>query len=112
MTTYTDNVESTLGGLHVVTGACPGCKDCDSFGLPEDATDEQCQEAEEPSFSRSPCEACGSTLGGDRHPAHGTRRRTNLFTNLTDHGEIVHLDICTDCLFYIANGDEPETETR
>ena len=102
MTTYTDNVESTLGGLHVVTGACPGCKDCDSFGLPEDATDEQCQEAEEPSFSRSPCEACGSTLGGDRHPAHGT------FTD----DSIVHLDFCTDFLFYIAYGTEPETETR
>jgi hypothetical protein len=98
MTTYTDNVESTLGGLPVATGARPGCQDC---GLPEDATDEQCQRAEESSFSWSPCEACGSTLGGDRHPAHGT------FTD----DSIVHLDICTDCLFYIANGDEPETKT-
>lgn len=55
--------------------------------------------AEEPHFSRSECDTCGSTLGGDRHPAHyayGDRK-------------IGHLMVCVDCVFYMANGDVPET---
>lgn len=49
--------------------------------------------AEEPSFSWSSCDCCGSTLGGDRYPAHGWLGKT-----------LVHLDVCTDCLYYLNYG--------
>lgn len=52
----------------------------------------------EGSFSPSSCELCGSRLGGDRYPAHG----------VNDDGEIIHYDICSDCLFYLANGELPD----
>jgi len=67
-------------------GARPGCTEC---GLEDCNPDdiERIQLAEEPGFSWSPCDLCGSSLGGDRHPAHGV---------IGD--EIFHLDICTDCL--------------
>ena len=60
---------------------------------------EQYQLAGEPSFSWSQCEGCGSRLGGDRHPAHATVGLNH---------EVVHLDVCVDCVMYLANGDEPE----
>ena len=55
---------------------------------------------EEPSFSWGQCESCGTYLGGDRHAAAGI---------LETSGEVIELDICTDCLVYHANGEEPET---
>ena len=54
--------------------------------------------ADEPHFSWSPCESCGSSLGGNRYAAHSTDA----------DGNISHWDICEDCLFYFANGDLPE----
>lgn len=120
---YEAAVAYNLKGLSFVsTGACVGCEDC---GL----TDQECRKcdgdgkdwqhghedqrcpnchgngfveptehdrdlAEEPSFSWSECDACGSTLGGNRHPAHG--RDSN--------GDILHLSICEDCLYYLNYG--------
>jgi hypothetical protein len=48
--------------------------------------------AQEAHFSWASCEACGSSLGGDREPAHG----------LDANREIVHLDVCMDCVQKIA----------
>ena len=82
-------VESTLEGVEFFsTGACPGCDDC---GLSDvDSMDDKRYElAGEPNFSWSRCKTCHSTLGGDRHPAHG-------FIN----NELCHFSICTDCLSY------------
>ena len=98
MSQFSDAVDTYLRGIeHVSPGTCPGCEACgledvDSMDAPE------YEQAGEPSFSWSPCECCGSHLGGDRHPAHGFYQ-----------GEIIHLDVCVDCLFYLAYGDEPET---
>ena len=63
--------------------------------------DERYELASEPSFSWAPCECCGSSLGGDRYPAHGIDPDDA-------NGSVVHLDVCADCLMYLANGDEPE----
>lgn len=85
MSKFTEAVEQGLEGLDFVsTGTCPGCNECPTI--------------DEPHFSWSPCDCCNSSLGGDRHAAHGKDKDGNL----------VHLDICVDCLMYIANGDEPE----
>lgn len=93
---YKTRVEHFLKGLtHVSTGACPGCPEC---GL-EDEPDMDCEAYElagESHFSHTACECCNSPLGGDRHSAHAVDPDTD---------EILHLDICTDCVFYIAYGE-------
>lgn len=70
---------------------CPQCEDSD----PENS---------EGSFSWQDCDTCNSGLGGDRHAAHG-------LINYKKHERrkhLIHLDVCTDCLFFIANGDLPD----
>lgn len=90
MSIYTEAVERNLEGLEAVsTGGYSACPDCDIEEWDDDGP--------EPFFSWSACETCGSTLGGDRHPAHA----------LID-GELIHLNTCVDCVTYLANGDEPE----
>lgn len=92
-------VESELKGCEAFSvGACPGCEHC---GLSDEPSDNERELAEEAHFSWSACDSCGSTFGGDRHPAH----------YLSD-GAIVHLAVCTDCLFYHANGDDPGEDWR
>jgi hypothetical protein len=89
---YECAVASGLKGLeHVSTGVLPGCHEC---GVPDGATDEDREMAEESSFSWSSCDVCCSSLGGDRHKAHGVDR----------NGDILHLEVCTDCLYYINYG--------
>jgi len=134
---YTESVDHYLRGIeHVSTGSCPGCaecgldtvpcEDCDGTGTIEDeqgewkdclscggdgtipwepgmdVSDQVLQSTEEGSFSWSECDACGSTLGGDRHPAHGLLPKDGIPRGM------IHLDVCSDCLCYLANGDEPE----
>jgi hypothetical protein len=68
-----------------------GCHEC-----------EECSGSEEGHFSWSSCDSCGSSLGGDRFPAHG-------FVKLGSGKEVLtHFDVCVDCLLFHANGDEPE----
>lgn len=55
---------------------------------------------DEGGFSHRSCECCGNPLGGNRYAAHA----------IADDGSILHYDICSDCLFYLANGDLPEDE--
>lgn len=47
-------------------------------------------------FSWSPCDTCGSTLGGDRYLVH-----------VVDDGEWDTMESCVDCLMYIANAELP-----
>lgn len=54
-------------------------------------------------FSWCSCECCGSELGGDRFRAC----YYNPETKETDD-----LEICVDCLMYIANGDLPESWSK
>ena len=90
---FARRVEHYLVGLtYVSVGACPGCDDC---GMPEGSDDYDT--FGESHFSWSPCECCDSSLGGDRSPAHA----------VASDGSIVHMDVCTDCVMYLANGDEP-----
>ena len=94
---YESAVECGLRGLEFVsTGACPGCGEC---GLSDDCTDHDREIAGEPHFSWSACECCGSGLGGDRYQAHG--RDSN--------GDLVHFEVCVDCLYYITYGRLDDT---
>jgi hypothetical protein len=96
MSEFTDAIEHNLKGCKAFSvGACPGCSVC---GLSEEPTDAERELADESHFSWSACDSCGSTFGSDRHPAH----------YVDDEREIQDLRVCTDCLFYHANGDELE----
>ena len=102
MTKFVKAVERNLEGVFFFSvGGCPGCSEC---GLEDDAEDTHV----EASFSWSRCESCGSTLGGDRHPAHGVVATTE---DEARDGAIEHFEVCVDCLLFHANGDEPEDWT-
>lgn len=55
---------------------------------------------DEGGFSWHNCDCCGNPLGGDRFAAHG----------IDENEELLHYDVCCDCLFYLANGDLPSDE--
>ena len=97
MSRYTEAVERNLEGLHIATGACPGCEGCGLEDV-DSMDDERYIVAGEPSFSWYRCDSCGSIKGGSRYPAHGTNKDGDLF----------HLDVCVDCVHYIEYGTEPE----
>lgn len=96
---YQQQVAAFRAGVdHVASGPCPGCDEC--LELPEgaeigDPSSEWCDLASEPHFSRSACDVCNSTLGGNRYPAHA------LFRDDGGREQRVHLDICEDCLMYL-----------
>ena len=99
---FLEAVNHYCDGLTVAPGICSACPECQSsYGMGEDELDTAYSNGDvcdEGVFSWRPCESCGSSLGGDRYDAHG----------LTADGEIIHLDICVDCLMLHANGDTPD----
>ena len=98
MSEYTDSVAHYLEGLDVDVGFCPGCRECGCDCEDADSCDCDPDVMDEGHFSWSQCDGCGSRFGGDRYSAHG----------ITREGKILHLDVCSDCLMYLANGEEPE----
>ena len=103
MSNFTEAIERELSGIgHIAPGLASCCGECCSaHGLDEDEMREGCENGtviDEGGFSGSSCDSCGSTLGGDRFAAHGFGK----------DDEVIHLDICVDCLMFHANGDEPQ----
>ena len=100
---YAYAVKEGLEGLEFVSvGLCGTCPDCqrDFCMSPRGfySAVERGTLCDEGGFSWHPCEACGSSLGGNRYTAHA----------IDENGDLVHFSVCEDCLCYIANGDEPE----
>ena len=61
---------------------------------------------DEGSFSHGSCGICNSHLGGTRFDWHAIVPDEG---GSVVGGEILHFDdACTDCVMYLANGDEPE----
>ncbi len=108
---YVAAVGKSLKGLEAVSsGLCSGCNECSEAYSLEYETAEDFAEAisngdafDEPSFSRSPCEVCGSGLGGDRYVAHAVEQR------FEPHNVILHFDICGDCVYFIEYGRLDDT---
>ena len=74
------------------TGLCQGCQDCaDNYGITVEelgaAIDAGLEE--DGHFSWSDCELCGA-IAGTRYTAHGKI-----------DGELVHLNVCADCVMRI-----------
>ena len=90
---------STLECLNNGTVLCPDCgtwvegENCPDCGMDFDLMNE-------PSFSWSSCDCCGSSLGGDKYKAMGLiknrspRRKNNW----------IEYSICVDCMYYIEYG--------
>lgn len=119
---YVQAVTRGLDGLQAVsTGVCPGCSTCahehdyaDDHDDPartlaafEDAWRSGKLRGDGDShFSWSPCDICGSSLGGDREIWHAIAGAPG--EKLAGRS-IEHFDnACTDCVIFLANGDEPE----
>lgn len=84
---FVDRVESYLAGLQYPSvGPLPGCSECGQDG--------HLAVASEPHFAHGPCECCNAPLAGDRYPIHAVS---------PTHG-IIHMDVCIDCLEYLAHG--------
>jgi hypothetical protein len=100
--TYTERVSTRLHDIEPVwVGARCGCTDCGLADMTSPEDDEKrFASAGDLGFSWYRCDACNRPHAGERFAAHGTL-----------DGEPVHLRVCTDCLFYIANGDIPEGES-
>ena len=102
MSVYTDSVQICTGGLQSVNpGMAACCPECNPDDLEQDALAEQ----DKPSFSWRGCDTCGSSLGGDSSAGHGFL----VDKDPTNDAALVHLRMCTDCVLYFANGDEPDT---
>ena len=97
--------EHTAGIFHLNAGAAAICPEClKAHGIEDTGAIEAMQEQiiDEGSFSSSPCDCCGSRLGGERHAAHGWDNQEIARANL------IHLNICTDCVLYTEYGDDPQ----
>ena len=112
MSKFTDAIERELEGLvRCNPGPASCCPECvDQFGFCCAASMREAEEdsrvVDEGGFSSSSCDSCGSSLGGDRYVAHAFEDDGDG-NPVTD--SVVHLSICTDCLLFHANGDEPES---
>lgn len=99
---YEQSVESGLEGLLAVSsGSCHACNDCN----PDNTPDEEWSGDFDPCFSWSSCECCNSHLGGDRYPAHAIIPKDGTPDSPLD-GELIHLNVCSDCYYYLADGHD------
>jgi hypothetical protein len=121
---FTKRYERNTDGLeHVNVGFSYTCADClANYGYRDQYDDDGAivktakevtqadwevgKVIEEGSFSWQACDTCGTGLGGDREAAHALRQDTDA----ADRANWLHLSVCTDCVMFIANGDEPEEE--
>lgn len=103
MSKFSKAVYHNLIGLHSVSvGLCPNCEICaNDVGMSLEEFNEALENDEifdEGNFFWVPCETCDSRLAGMRYAAHG----------LTKNNDLLHLNVCEDCLQFIANGTEPD----
>lgn len=92
--------ESLDGAERVWVGPIDGCADCPT----RDADGELLDEGR---FSWSSCDTCGSEFGGSRYAVH-----VWVSGMSGSGGSWEHLDVCTDCLCYLANGTLPDTDAE
>jgi hypothetical protein len=90
-------------GIENLTSGHITCPECtvefdDNDKCPECGTSRECWN--EPFFSWSPCDCCGSHLGGNREHATGYNRKAK---------EISKYTICEDCVYYAEYGRLDDT---
>jgi uncharacterized protein (DUF983 family) len=91
----------SIGKLRLAAGLCSGCDVCGMRCGMENESDLEAyivENGDDGFFSMDQCESCKSHLGGQRYAAH----------DIIISGEMVHYDICIDCVMYHSHGEEPE----
>ena len=111
MSAFTDAIQRNWPDYTIAPGAsrrncCIPSHELDDNDTLEDISDETLQLYDEGNFSWSECDSCDQ-LGGSRYPAHAIKRAS--FGHPEQPGDIYHIEICTDCVLFHANGDEPKT---
>lgn len=95
---FYDSEDEALEEVEALCAVFPGAE----IGAEEkEPSQREIDLASEPGFSWSECDTCGSALGGDRHPAHAR----------LSSGQLIHLSVCEDCLFYLNYGTLPGEES-
>lgn len=104
---YLLEFERRTKGLNFLSsGICAKCSDCQSnYDYP---TAKKLQSAidnglidDEGNFSRCGCDTCGSSLGQKIYDGHA-------YIELDGKKVLTHLDLCEDCVMFIANGQLPK----
>jgi hypothetical protein len=60
---------------------------------------------DEGGISSAGCDGCGSHYQQTLYPGHGFMQAVK---GKGPHDVLLHLDLCADCVMYLANGEEPE----
>lgn len=90
-------VKDNLEGIEAISVSL--LSDCDICLSDNNCTADEIESGtafDEGGFSWRPCDGCDSSLGGNRYSAHGIV-----------NDEIIHFEVCEDCMLYLANGDLP-----
>ncbi len=104
MSKFTKAIERNWPDYTIAPGTSHKCDECtQGVKIGEDDI-KTLQTYDKGSFSWVECDSCGVTLGGSRYNAHAIHKEA--FAKQPDN--VHHVNICTDCLMYHANGDEPE----
>lgn len=103
LTEFEQAIAANWPGDEIISpGICPTCPNCQyDHNMSPRAFYSAYQKDEIPdesSYSNARCDCCGLYLSGDRYVAH----------HVTADSKVSHLEICGDCLCYLANGDIPE----
>ena len=111
MCEFTDAIQSNWPNYTIEPGISHDCHICTN-GEDIDLDDyETLQIYDEASFSCGECNSCGSTFGGDRFNAHAIHKEA-FGPDAKRPDDVHHVDICTDCLMFHANGDLPDDWQR
>lgn len=102
---FVDRFKRGMEGMHAEsTGFNPKCSEClDIHNICCEhsalAALNDGENFDHPSFSRDQCDLCRTHMAGDRYHAHA----------LDDNDlELIHLEICPDCAYYMESGELPE----
>jgi hypothetical protein len=93
----------TKGMKHLSSGICSTCCYCQStYGMDAGELERAIDNglSDEGGFSRAGCDCCGSLTGQNLYDGH-------CWIELDGKERLEHVDMCEDCLIYIANGDLP-----
>ena len=89
---YEQAFDSGSEGMQSLSsGANHACSECNPDEVNEDSFNKLCHESH---FSWSACNLCGSSLGGNREPAH----------YIDDRDELCHIEVCEDCVYCMEYG--------
>ena len=94
---FKTTVDNYMKGIQFPSvGAMADCPDCGLAGE-EHPTQKELVVASQPVHRDRPCECCGGDPGY-RYPSHGLDPKSGM----------VHMDLCVDCVIYLAHGDLPD----